>query len=454
MTPVTAVDLFCGAGGTSTGLGLACKLLGRPVRLLAVNHWDLAVETHAANHPDAEHRCESLDTIDPRKAVPGGRVHLLVASPECTHHSSARGGRPISDQSRASAWQVLRWCSELYVDSVLIENVPEFRSWGPLGANGRPLPSKKGETFAAFIEALRSLGYHVEHRVLNAADYGDATTRRRLFILASRRRRPVWPTVTHTEDGGATLWGETERWRAARSVIDWSIESPSIFGRKKPLAQKTLDRIAEGLWRFGGKAAEPFLVTLRQNCGARSLDLPVPTIAAQGTHVALCEPYVLSQQSGGAPRPVSSPLPTVATSGAISLVQPFLVPGYGERKGQRPRTHSVDAPVPTIPASPKFGLVEPFLTTYYGTGGAKSVDRPCPTLTTKARLGLCEPQLERGLIDIRFRMLQPHELAAAMSFPRDYRFAGNKAERIKQIGNAVPVETATALCRAVLEGRG
>ncbi len=478
---IRAADLFCGAGGTSAGLAAACRDAGLAVELLAVNHWDVAIETHTANHPWAQHRCESLDNVDPRKAIPGGRLNLLVASPECTHHSRARGGKPCSDQSRASAWHVLRWAEALYVENILVENVPEFLEWGPLGADGRPMRSKKGELFRAFTDGLKALGYRVDYRILNAADYGDATTRQRLFVQARRGgKRITWPEPTHAPRGGRTLFGELRPWRPAREVIDWALPGKSIFDRKRPLAPRTLERIAEGLRRFGGDAAEPFLLALTHGGRVRSVDRPLPTVTtARRGEWALVEPFVIGQHGGAVARLVEEPLPTIATKGAVALVEPFLVPFYGEREGQAPRTHSVEEPVPTIPASPKFGLVEPFLTVlrnnadarslddplptvtaggehvglvepflvpYYGNSGAVPVTQPMPTVTTRDRFGLVE---QLG-VDIRFRMLAPHELAAAMGFPQEYQFTGNREARVKQIGNAVPVNLARALCGALL----
>ena len=158
---ITAADLFCGAGGTSTGLQQACEQAGITLNLIAVNHWDVAISTHSQNHPDADHYCFNLDSVDPRKLVPSGKLDLLVASPECTHHSIARGGKPINDQSRASAWRIVEWASQIRIEHILIENVKEFRTWGPLGTNGRPLKKRKGETYFAFLNALRALGYTV-----------------------------------------------------------------------------------------------------------------------------------------------------------------------------------------------------------------------------------------------------------------------------------------------------
>ncbi len=357
---ISVADLFCGAGGSSTGLVRAAEKLSMKIDLLAVNHWPVAVETHTRNHPWARHLCADLSQVDPNKAVPSGRLDLLIASPECTHHSIARGGKPCSDQSRASAWHVLHWAERLSVREILIENVREFLGWGPLLDNSRPDPKRKGETFEAFANALRSLGYVVEWRVLNAADFGDATCRKRLFIRASRTGAIHWPRPTHVG-----------RWRPAREVIDWDLPGQSIFNRKRPLAKRTLDRIEAGLRKFGG---EPFIAVLR------------------GTQ---------PDQAGS--------WATTAKGGA-------------------------------------FGLCEPFLTKYYGASrSAKPVTEPMDTITTKDRFALVIPS---GM-DIRFRMLQPRELAAAMGFD-DYSFAGNKTEQVRQIGNAVAVRTAQALCDQIL----
>jgi DNA (cytosine-5)-methyltransferase 1 len=635
-------DLFCGAGGATEAALRAMRALGLTCdHFLAVNHWDTAIDTQKLNHPETRPLCESVEVVNPRVAVPGGRLHLLIAAPECTYFSTARGGRPVTDQQRTQPWVVLKWLQELYVENVLIENVPEFRNWGPIGANGKPLKSKKGTTYRAFLETIRSLGYTVEDRVLNAADYGDPTTRRRLFIIARRGKKPVhWPTPTHSQVGGRTLFGRTEKWRAAREVIDWSLEGQSIFTRKKPLSPKTMARVLAGLERFGGADLQPFLIQLRGTDSrqvansARSLDDPLSTISTSGAHhalaqprafvmpvthggdgsrrersvdeplptitgahrgeLAVCEPvlvvnnennraksldeplptttggnrhllaeaFILQQQSGGVPRSTDEPLPTIATDGAqmlvepfivgyhsekdgeakrvhavdeplptlstenrfavvepfivpprgfsqdakvdsvdqplrtivaasghnFAVVEPFLIPHYGERPDQAPRTHSIDEPIPTIPASgdgkfevvqpfivgtggPQYGgtpksvddplgtvmtrehkaLVEPVLTSYYGTLNVSPVSEPLPTVTTKDRFALVMPVVNGRALDIRLRMLKPHELARAMSFGDDYKFAGNQGDKVKQIGNAWPVRLGQALISAILD---
>ena len=497
MKPIIAADLFCGAGGASTGLLDACEAAGRKLRLTAVNHWERAVETHAANHPRAAHHCEDLLTMDPAKAVPGGRLDLLTAAPECTHHSNARGGKPRSDQSRATAWCVQRWATALRVDRILVENVPEFLTWGPLGADGKPLKSRRGETFRAWVTALQSLGYRVEWKVLNAADYGAATSRLRLFVQAVRGRRPiVWPDPTHAKDPAVDgLFADRLRWRAAREVIDWSLAGESIFNRKRPLSANTLRRIEVGLRKFGGPAAEPFLVAMNylsqeghdgRTC--RPVGEPLPTVTGQGNRFYLCEPFAVS--AGGPKvdaRPVSGPLNTVLTRDHMGLVEPFVVPtNYGERPGQVPRTHSTAAPLPTVTASSHHAVIEPFIlphrqfdrmdvddigrpvrtitatnghlngvcqpfvVPYYANGEADGTGDPLRTVTATDRFGLVQPDGSR--IDIRFRMLQPHELAAAMGFPAGYRITGTRADQVRQIGNAVEVNQAKALYDAMLAG--
>lgn len=407
---LTAVDLFAGAGGASTGLMLAAERLGLDLQLTAINHWPAAVQTHAANHPRAAHLCMAVEAVDPRTVVPGGRLHLLVAGPECTHHSTARGGKPINDQSRASAWHLLRWCELLQVDHVIIENVPEFRTWGPLDARHRPLRSRKGETYRAFLAAVESLNYRVEARILNAADFGEATTRRRLFIQAARgRRRIEWPDPSHSRFAPSLLRQHTQRWRPAREVIDWTLPSESIFGRARPLSANTLRRIQAGLERFSGR------------------------------------PFVLGQHGGSVARSTDEPLPTVTADGAISCVEPFLL-----QITHGGRTHPVSQPIPTITGGQRgdFALVEPFTMPYCSNGAqlARPVSQPVGTITTRDRFALVIPD---GM-DVRFRMLQRHELAAAMGFPADYQFVGTKTDAIRMIGNAWSVRVAQALCETVM----
>lgn len=441
-------DLFCGAGGTSTGAIEALQALGYQVDLTAVNHWDVAVATHTANHPKARHLCASLDSLNPRDLFSTGELQLLWASPECTHHSVARGGKPINDQSRATAWCVIRWAEALQPPVILIENVPEFRTWGPCGVNGKPLKSKRGATYAAWKAALESIGYKVDDRILCAADYGDPTTRRRLFVQAVRgRRRIVWPEATHRPNGD-DLFGKLP-WRAARECIDWDIPSNSIFTRKRPLKPKTMKRIMAGLERFGGK---PFLAILRGTSTALDVADPAPTITSGGGHLGLVEPFLVNVAHEGGDRvsSIDKPVPTIPAGhrGEFALVEPFIIPMEHSGSG---RLRGVSEPMPTITTAKggAFGLCEPFLTSYYGASeGATSVADPVPTVTTKDRFALVIP--DGRTMDIRFRMLQPNELAAAQGFRRGYKFTGTKTEQVKQVGNAVPRRLARALVAAAV----
>ncbi len=499
---IKAADLFCGAGGTSTGLALAAEEMGLNLQLTAINHWDRAIETHSTNHPWANHMCTGLDGIKPSKVIPGGKLDLLVASPECTHHSNARGGKPMDDQSRASAWHVLHWCQELYVRNILIENVTEFKKWGPLGEDRKPLKSKIGHTYQAFVNALRSLGYRVEEKIINCANYGDATTRRRCFIMAQRgNRRPLWPEITHGQDSAPDIFGQSLKlWKPAREIIDWNIPGHSIFLTpedvkesglkiKRPLAENTIKRIATGIRRFWGEWAEPFLVMLYGTNDVRRVDRPLATVTASGGHIGLCRPFVTIFKGQSNVRSVDEGLPTITTQQHLYLCQPFMM-ATGQTGGSDSRTRSIhdpvstlvtkaeqclvqpfivsaaheganshiksiDTPMPTMTTKRNQCVVQPFLVKYNRTGRPISIDAPLDTVTTDDRYGLVRPQLfeiggERYLIDILFRMLTPAELAAAHSFPSDYIFAGTKEEIVKQIGNSVPVETSKALCKARL----
>jgi DNA (cytosine-5)-methyltransferase 1 len=553
---------------------MAANKLHADLHLLAINHWQVAIDTHSVNHPEAQNLCTGVDVVDPLKLVPGGRLDILCASPECTHHSVARGGRPMNDQSRSSAWMILRWAQVLYIDNLIIENVPEFQSWGPLGANGRPMESKRGELFQQFLSSLKALGYRAEYRVLNCADYGAPTTRRRLFLIARRgNKKIVWPEPTHvrpaTKCSTLPMFAETRpNWKTAREIIDWNLPSKDIFDRKKPLAPNTLRRIQAGMKAFNGihlnlekcfkEGLRPYLVVLRGTSTVSSIDAPLPTVTNSGAHYALVqpfllphrtkdpnvsvdipfhtvtatsndfalceaftmqldqtggdgtlrsidqpigtvvtkanscvvEPFLLGQQSCAAPRGMGEPSPTIATAGAVSLTECFLTTAGGtEGQGRNPhsledplgavltndrralvqlepsmvtvthsggeRHRSVDRPMPTVTRSMGEGVTEPYLVEYFGTGTTASVDDPLESVTTKPRSGLVIPQLiaeghQVYRLEIRFRMLQPRELARAQGFPDSYEFTGNREAVVKQIGNAVPPPMAAALCAAVM----
>jgi DNA (cytosine-5)-methyltransferase 1 len=421
-------DLFCGAGGSSSGAARAVRAIGGTLELVAVNHWDVAIATHSRNHPQARHHCIDLDAARPEELVPEGSLDLLMASPECVFFSRARGGRPVHDQRRMSAWHVQRWASALDIRCILVENVPEFRDWGPLLPNGRPEPKGKGLYFEAWLKALWAMGYAVDWRLLNAANYGDATTRVRFFLQARKDGRPIrWPEPTHSPTGEPELFGQRPRWRAAREVIDWTNPGRSLLGRKRPLSLKTRLRIARGLQRFGGPLAalyidlldlpaedlaalrggvngrgtdapQPFVLANRNNNTAKGVDAPAPTFTTAGgggvfVTTPVAEPFVSPQRKHTLPRSVQTPLPTITAangSGGMALVEPVAEPFVlGQQSGAVAR--ETEQPLPTIATAGAISLVEPSLIPYYGTGVADSVDAPLATVTTKARFGLCCP---------------------------------------------------------------
>lgn len=428
-------DLLCGAGGSSTGAERALNDLGLEMELVCVNHWPTAIETHQLNHPKARHFVQDIATVRPHLIVPEGYLDLLMASPTCTHHSVARGGKPTSDQQRSDPWHIITWLTELRVKRIIIENVWEFTKWGPVDHKTmRPIKEREGEYFWAWIETLRRLDFDPEWKKLNAADFGDATTRSRFILMArSDKRRVAWPMPTHARrpDEGLSLFPTVKPWKPARDIIDWSIKGRSIFNRKKPLAPKTLARIYAGAVKHSWP--EPYLVILRNHMSAQGLDLPLPTIAANGTHIgiaqpillanrnnnvaknpdeapipclttapgggiAVIEPLVLSQHNSGAPRAASDPLPTITTGGAGSgvrpgcarpmLVEPFVL---SQASGGAPR--SVADPIPTQTTGGN-GASHALISPYYGSGSGEtcvSAKEPLPTVTAKGRFGMVVP---------------------------------------------------------------
>jgi len=362
---ILVADLLCGAGGSSTGCARALTELGLQMELVCVNHWGVAIETHKKNHPEARHYCQDIASVRPHIIVPEGYLDLLMASPTCTHHSVARGGKPTSDQQRSDPWHIVTWLTELRVKRLIIENVWEFIGWGPVDPRtGKPIKSRKGEYFKAWIDTIRRLGFEPEWRKLNAADFGDATTRQRFILMARSDSRTVhWPTPTHRkrEDGRLELFPGIKPWKPARDIIDWDIKGKSIFNRKKPLAPKTLARIHAGALKFGWP--EPFLVILRNHMAGQSVDQPIPTIAANGTHIGLAEPVIMNGRKGNKAKGVrSEPIPTLDTKGGVWLAEPFILNRHGEGYGET-RAHSVDAPTPAAGCRGAGYIIEPFIAT-------------------------------------------------------------------------------------------
>jgi DNA (cytosine-5)-methyltransferase 1 len=408
---INAVDLFCGAGGTSTGLIDAVNSLGYSIKLTAINHWDVAIATHSKNHEEVEHFCQSIETVNPTDVIKGGRLQLLVASPECTHHSNARGGKPRNDQKRADAWLLMRWVEKLYVENILIENVKEFESWGPLTAKGHPDKRHRGEYFRQFIAGLR-INYNVEYRVLNCADYGDPTTRERLFILARRgHKKIVWPERTHASRKEIAKMaaqpdmfpdreiknGKLKPWVAAREVIDWSLAGKSIFGRSQPLSPNTMRRIFKGLEKHGLKN---FLVNLKnQDRRDRSVDEPTFT-QATANHQGVCEPFIIATghttANGSNARDLDEPVATITGQPRLGVVEPFIVPQHSS-----PDTRDIDEPVPTLTTTSRgVGVVEvePFTLSVEraqtNRSGPRPVEEPVATITGTPRLGIVEGEIQ------------------------------------------------------------
>lgn len=441
-----SIDLFAGGGGASEGIRLAT---GR-APVVAVNHDPAAIEMHRANHPDTIHLCESVYDVEPRTAAGGRRVDLLWASPDCTHFSRAKGGRPRQKRIRALAWVVVEWARQLAPRVLCLENVPEFTTWGPLDdSTGQPIREQAGETFRAFLSELRALGYVVAWRVLCAADYGAPTSRKRLFLVARKDGVPRWPVPTRGP-------GRAAPHRTAAECIDWSIPMPSIFGRARPLAEATQRRIAEGIRRYVLGAARPFLVTLTHGGRLQDVDRPMPTVtAAHRGEVALVSVWLAKHYGGVVGQDLSRPLGTVTAIDHHSLAAVHLTKLYGTSTG-----NPVDSPVPTVTAGGgrgggHLGLVAAFLARYYGQGGQWSgCDAPLPTVVSRDRFALVTVAIDGEpyvIVDIGMRMLQPRELARAQGFPDSYALTGSKAQQVARIGNSVPPPLVRAVVSAQLE---
>jgi len=451
VTRGTIVDLFAGGVGASTGIFAA---LGRHPDI-AINHSAAAIAMHTANHPTTRHYQEDIWEVDPRKAVGRRKVALLWASPDCRHFSRAKGGVPVSKGVRSLAWVIVRWAAAVRPERIVVENVPEFLTWGPLADDGRPCPERVGQTFTEWVEQLRLLGYAVEWRAMVAADYGAPTTRKRFFLVARCDGQPiVWPEPTH---GKGRL-----PWRTAAEIIDWSQPCPSIFGRKKELADATLRRIAAGVWRYVINAARPFVVPTRSGLVAptliqtsygeregqapRVLDLhqPLGTVVAGGQKHGLVAALLTKHYGGVVGHEVTRPLGTVTAQDHHALTVAHLSKFYGTSTGE---------PVPTVTATGQhLAEVRAFLVKYYGTGAGADLRDPLDTVTTRDRFGLVTVDGEDyAIADIGMRMLQPHELFAAQGFPADYDIMAGRLTKTQQIalaGNSVCPPLAESIVRA------
>lgn len=391
------VDNFAGGGGASTGIEMA---LGRCVDV-AINHDAEAIQMHSMNHPQTRHYCESVWDVDPLEVTQGRPVGLGWFSPDCKHFSKAKGGKPREKRIRGLAWVVLRWAALVRPRVIMLENVEEFRTWGPLLESGQPCPLRKGKTFRSFIHQLQEKGYRVEHRELRACDYGAPTIRKRLFLIARCDGQPiVWPSPTHgAPTSPDVVEGRLQPWRTAAECIDWSIPCPSIFERARPLAEATMKRIARGIRRYVVDAADPFIVKCNHTSSRTVYDCfrgsgihePLKTITASHG-MAVVAPYLTEHANGSTQRnfPANEPLRTQCAEvkgGHFAIVAPTLIQvGYGEREGQAPRALDLARPLGTVTAQGgKHALVSAFMAKHYGggyEGAGAPLDGPAHTITT------------------------------------------------------------------------
>ncbi|RKG43807.1 MULTISPECIES: DNA cytosine methyltransferase [Acinetobacter] len=462
------IDNFAGGGGTSTGLEQA---FNRPVDV-AINHDPKALAMHRMNHPNTKHYCESVWDIDPIEVTGNQPVGLVWLSPDCKHFSKAKGGKPVEKKIRGLAWIALRWAAKTRPRVIMLENVEEFKTWGRVAEDGKPCPKYKGETFRSFVKALRYQGYTVEWRVLRACDYGAPTIRKRFFLIARRDGLPIsWPIATHGDpkDKGVQK-GLLKPYRTAAECIDWSIECPSIFDRKRPLVDATLKRIFNGLDKFLFNCLDPFVVdgsvvpVLTECANATSprtmaTNEPLRTICAQvkGGHHALISAHIAKNYTGVIGSSVNEPVHTVTAKDHNSLVVSHLSKLRNNCVGQ-----SIKEPMHTITAGGgHFAEVRAFLTAFYGNEkNGNSLYEPLRTIPTRDRFGLVTINNQAyQVIDIGFRMLQPVELFRAQGFPDSYIFekgldeTGNeikltKTEQTRMVGNSVCPQLARALVEA------
>ncbi len=442
------IDNFAGGGGASTGIELA---LGQPVDI-AINHDPDAILMHKTNHPHTKHLCESVWDVNPAELCAGRNVALAWFSPDCKHFSKAKGGKPVEKNIRGLAWVAVRWAATVKPRVIILENVEEFKTWGPI-KDGYPDINQKGRTFNSFVNALKKLGYNVEWRELKACDYGAPTIRKRFFLIARCDGNPVaWPEPTH----GPGL----KAYRTAAEIIDWSIPCPSIFERDKPLAENTMRRIARGIQKFVVDNPNPFIMQAYGGgyAGAgKSITAPLPTIT-QKDHNYLVTPFLTQYHSyetdGARGQTLHDPILTIDTSNRYALVSAFILKFYKTGTGQDPRE-----PLHTITTSPgHFAEVRAFLIKYYGQGIGQEVNQPLDTIVSKDRFGLVTIKGEDyQIVDIGMRMLQPHELYKAQGFPDDYiidrDYTGKEYPKSKQVarcGNSVPPPFAEILVRANL----
>ena len=416
------VDNFAGGGGASTGIEFA---IGRSVDI-AINHDPDAIAMHKANHPTTKHYCEDVWQVNPVEACGGNPVALAWFSPDCKHFSRAKGGKPVDKNIRGLAWVAIKWAYLVRPRVIMMENVPEIVTWGPLGEDNKPIKERTGETFDGFILALSTgipfehpafaemcdaldiettsdmakslshgLGYIVEYKTLKSCDYGAPTTRTRFYMIArSDGKNIIFPKATHGDRKSKEVKnGELLPYRTAAECIDWSIPAQSIFEREKPLAENTLRRIARGIKKFVIDNPEPFIIHYKYDNEPEDINKPLSTITSVNGHYVVT-PTIMCNNTNNNGASVDSPLPTVTTGNRNFLVSPSIVPiGYGERDGQQPRVNDVQEPLGTVVSSGKHYLVAPTLVQYHSETSASEVrgqipDEPLMTVDTANRYAL------------------------------------------------------------------
>lgn len=406
------IDCFAGGGGASVGIEMA---LGRQVDI-AINHDPAAILMHKTNHPDTLHITEDIFKVDILKYTKGRHVSLMWASPDCTSHSKAKGSQPREKGLRILPWAVYKHAKAILPDVIIMENVEEIQKWGPLDENGYPIKEREGEDYQKFINVMKSLGYEFDCRELIAADYGAPTTRKRWYAIFRRDGKEIrWPKQTHSR----------EHWEPVSKCVDWRNLGTSIFDRKTPLKEKTMNRIARGIEKFIINNPNPYFL---------------PDNIASSFLIQYHSETSKSEVRG---QSLNEPIQTIDTSNRYGLVTAFITKFYKSGIGQ-----PVTDPLHTITTSPgHFGLVSAFLIKYYGQGIGQSVNEPIGTIVTKDRFGLVTVMIKGEhyqIVDIWFRMLQPEELKLAQGFPRDYIIDRDynfkpypKKEQVARIGNSV-----------------
>lgn len=512
------IDLFCGAGGTSTGVNTA-RLNGEQCAevIACVNHDEKAIASNASNHPDALHFTEDIRTLGLSPLIKHLQIcraknpealTVLWASLECTNFSKAKGGKPRDADSRTLAEHLFRYIEAIDPDYIQIENVEEFMCWGDLDENGRPVSKDRGRLYTRWVNKVKKYGYEFDFRILNAADYGAYTSRKRFFGIFAKKPLPiVFPKQTHCKSGLSGLFGTIPKWKPVLEVLDFDDKGESIFTRKKPLSEKTLERIYAGLIKFvvGGKKS--FIVkynsmSQRGKYVPPSLDAPCPTIATQG-RLALASAAFRSKQFSGAQEDknisVDEPSGTITTIDHHAFVSAYYSPGYNiSCKSPAPTlttrgrlsfvpvcygngfNTSCESPAATLTTKDRMSLMQTsFLDMQYGNSKPSSIETAAGTVTTnpKHHLVTAHPYLVAtgtggiaieiyetdspmtvkikefmaiyNITDITMRMLKIQELKRIMGFHEDYVLIGTQADQKKFIGNAVEVNMSRALCEAL-----